>query len=287
MLEYVMDMSPQSWSDTFTPDIVSRSFPFCVTDIGWFDCGKKYYTKRDEFDSMLAIITEHGCGSMLWKGQKCDLEPGTAVLIDCNIYHEYRTISYDNWRFYFIHFNTQHPYGYRHVLFNRLTPVTLRCPESVFYQIARMHQEDEVGISAYAMRSNFVSSLLTEFVLSLATPTDINSSVTSPLGREDIKSLARYIEQNAQLPLTIDNFTALTNLSKHHLIRLFTSQLGIPPYRYLNMCRVNRAQVLLRTTQLSVAQIAEEVGYSDPAILIRHFKYFHTVTPSVYRRENV
>lgn len=285
MLEYLMDTSPRTWTDTFTPDIVSRSFPFCVTDIGWFDCGQKYYTKRDEFNSLLAIVTEHGCGSMFWKGQKCNLEPGNAILIDCNFYHEYRTVSHDNWQFYYVHFTTQYPYGYHQVLLEHLTPITLRSPAAVFEQIARTHLDDEAGIPAYAMRSNFVSSLLTEFVLSLAEPAPLESSISSPLGREDIHLLARYIEANAHLPLTIDDFTAQTNLSRYHLIRLFTSQFGVPPYRYLNMCRVNRAQVLLRTTRLSVAQIAEKVGYSDPALLIRHFKYFHAVTPSVYRRE--
>ncbi len=283
MLEFNMDISPHSWANTYTPDMAARSFPFCVTDIGWFDAGPQYFTRREGLNSRLAIITESGCGSITWKGQSTLLGPGSAVLINCSQYHEYVTHSEKKWRFYYIHFISMVCSGYETLLLERLTPVKLRYPELLYYHFARLHDETEVGIPAYALRSNFVSELLTEFVLSLANSNDINSQ----FGRHDINELARYIDNSCHLPLTIEDFTKMTNLSKYHLIRIFTRQIGIPPYRYLHLCRINHAQVLLKTTDLSIMEISEKVGYSDPAIFFRHFRYFNNSSPNAYRRENI
>ena len=85
----------------------------------------------------------------------------------------------------------------------------------------------------------------------------------------------------------IDDFMRFTSLSRHYLIHVFERQMGMPPYRYLHMCRVNQAQVLLKTTDLPVAEIAERVGYNSAAVFIRHFRSFMGVTPGVYRSESI
>ena len=57
------------------------------------------------------------------------------------------------------------------------------------------------------------------------------------------------------------------------------------PYQYLNMCRVNAAQKMLTSTDMSVEEIAVNVGYSSSAVFIRHFKSFNKKTPMAYRRD--
>lgn len=284
VLDYLIDSSAQSWSRNYKTDSCAYSFPFSIVSIGWFDAGEKYYTRRDGYGSKLAIITESGQGRMLWNGQSCILDAGSAVLIDCGTYQEYSTVPDGRWRFYFVHFNSLSESRYESILLERLNPVRLRCPEAVYYKFARLYDENEYGLSAYAMRSNFVSDLLTEIIVSMSLSPESASDYSDT--RNDIRELARYIEKNCHLPLTAEDFMSITNLSKHHLIRLFTAQMGMPPYRYLNMCRVSRAKVLLKTTDMPISEISEAVGYSAPALLLRHFKFFNSMSPGTYRREN-
>ena len=79
----------------------------------------------------------------------------------------------------------------------------------------------------------------------------------------------------------------MANLSRYHLIRLFRQQMGVPPYRYLHQCRIQRAQELLRATDATIAEIGERVGYSDPVNFIRHFRALTGLTPAKYRKESI
>ena len=63
--------------------------------------------------------------------------------------------------------------------------------------------------------------------------------------------------------------------------------MGVPPYRYLHNCRANRAQQLLRATDLPVSEIGQQVGYTDPVNFIRHFRAITGTTPAKYRRESM
>jgi len=87
--------------------------------------------------------------------------------------------------------------------------------------------------------------------------------------------------------LHLDDFIKEINLSKHHLIRLFEKETGITPYRFLHLCRIQRAQILLKSTEKSVTQIAYEVGYNDVTVFIRRFKSFTSFTPLAYRNKPV
>lgn len=284
MLEYTLDLLPGSYNYSPTIDSCALSFPFCCTDSGKFINGDAYYTKRDRFDRYLLIATDGGCGKMYWKGQSCLLEKGSSVLIDCNSYQEYATLPGRTWSFFYLHFNALSMEGYKNTLLSRLTLVKLRSPEYVWQMIEEIHRlTHRTDVLSYAVQSNAVSNLLTELLCSLAE----NSAASSPLYRPDIEALAEYIRDHCNEPLSLKDFTEIAHLSRHHLIRVFAGQIGMSPYKYLHLCRVNRGQHLLKTTDMTVSQIAYAVGYNDPILFTRHFKAFHDVTPTDYRREYI
>lgn len=68
-----------------------------------------------------------------------------------------------------------------------------------------------------------------------------------------------------------------------HLVRSFGQEFGLPPHRYLNGRRLDRARRLL-LDGLPAAQVAPLVGFHDQSHLSRHFKRFLGVTPSAYAR---
>lgn len=284
MLEYNLDLREGSYSYSPTLDDFPKSFPFTCADTGYYITGDGYFTRRSDYDSYLALLTTSGAGRMSVGGKTCTLEKGSAVLIDCNVYHEYAALPHSGWSFYYLHFNALSMAGYQNALLTELTPVRLRAPEYAC-ELARLlheqsHQPDTLS---YAVQSNAISNLLTEMLSSPARDSD------APLHfrRADISDLARYIREHCTEPLHIEDFMRRTNLSKHYLIRLFKNQTGLSPYKYLHMCRVNQAQILLRSTQLSIEEIAYAAGYKDPVIFIRHFRAFNRLTPGEYRRESV
>jgi AraC family transcriptional regulator of arabinose operon len=80
-----------------------------------------------------------------------------------------------------------------------------------------------------------------------------------------------------------DLATAL-NLSESRLRVLFKEVAGIPLGKYLQNYRINRAMALLRTTDLSIANTAEEAGFGSPQAFSRTFKKETGTSPRLYRR---
>jgi AraC-like DNA-binding protein len=71
-------------------------------------------------------------------------------------------------------------------------------------------------------------------------------------------------------------------LSPSHFARAFKDSQSVAPHRYILECRVKRTQELL-ATDLSLSEIAVEVGFSDQSHLTRWFREIVGVTPGSYR----
>ena len=83
----------------------------------------------------------------------------------------------------------------------------------------------------------------------------------------------------------------IEELSKKYLINTATLKdtfkgiYGQPIGTYMKEYRIKQAAILLRQTQATIAEIANIVGYSDPAFFYRIFKKEMTVTPREYRQK--
>jgi len=83
--------------------------------------------------------------------------------------------------------------------------------------------------------------------------------------------------------ISLDSLADKLNLSKYHLIRTFSSVVGITPNDYLNKIRVEQAMRLLRHSDLSIENIAEHVGYSSGSYFIKVFRKITGCTPGSFR----
>jgi len=84
--------------------------------------------------------------------------------------------------------------------------------------------------------------------------------------------------------ITISDLAAVAGLSQFHFIRAFKDSVGLSPYQYILSERARHARELLSTDQLSIADVARAVGFSDASQLKRVFRKFVGVTPTAFRR---
>lgn len=76
----------------------------------------------------------------------------------------------------------------------------------------------------------------------------------------------------------------VAGLSKFHFHRLFTATYGVTPGAHLTRRRVERAQDLLRTTNLTVTEVCVAVGYSSLGSFVTRFKEVTGETPGEFQR---
>ncbi len=92
-----------------------------------------------------------------------------------------------------------------------------------------------------------------------------------------------YIRKNLDKALTLDELSSLCYLSTDHLIRLFKKELDDTPLDYINKRKIEKAQLLLITTDLLVKDIACELAFNNFSYFSRLFRNIVGVTPQDYR----
>src|SRR4030095_974952 len=75
----------------------------------------------------------------------------------------------------------------------------------------------------------------------------------------------------------------LVNLSVSRLRHLFKQETGTTPAQYLKAIRLRRAATLLRTTFMSIKEIAMNVGLTTASYFVREFRKSYGMTPTEFR----
>lgn len=91
------------------------------------------------------------------------------------------------------------------------------------------------------------------------------------------------MDNDLKRPWSIAALARLANWDRAHLIRTFRRATGLPPGAWLTQRRGEQAAVALLTTDLPVALIGAQVGWSDPAYFARRFRSLFGVAPLRYR----
>ena len=93
-----------------------------------------------------------------------------------------------------------------------------------------------------------------------------------------------YIAAHLDQKITNDALAQIAELSTAHFCAVFKQTEGMSPHHYVLQCRVRRTQQLLASTEMSLAEIADAVGFSNQSHCIQSFRKIVGVTPGDYRR---
>jgi AraC-like DNA-binding protein len=84
-------------------------------------------------------------------------------------------------------------------------------------------------------------------------------------------------------PLDLDGLASAAGVSKYHFLRCFAAAYGKTPAVYVTERRIERAQDLLRATNLTVTEVCLLVGYSSLGSFSAKFRRLVGVSPSAYQ----
>lgn len=93
-----------------------------------------------------------------------------------------------------------------------------------------------------------------------------------------------YIDAHLDQDLSLEELAQVVDLSPYHFARQFKQVLGQSPYEYVIQQRMSRARRLLRETNLPIAEVAFQVGYTSQSHFTRLFRRLVGATPHAYRQ---
>ena len=101
---------------------------------------------------------------------------------------------------------------------------------------------------------------------------------------ERMKRVLEYIHSNISYQLNVEELSDIAHVTKPYFIKLFKHEFGISPIQYINGKKVERAQLLLFTTNMTIKEVAYTLGFSDQNYFIRMFRKMTGTTPQEYRK---
>ena len=107
----------------------------------------------------------------------------------------------------------------------------------------------------------------------------------APLARHLLRA-RDLADRSYSEPLDLEALARTAHVSPRHFSRSFRSTFGETPHQYLLTRRLERARHLLRTTELSVAEVCLEVGFTSVGSFTTTFRRRVGVSPTEYRRAN-
>lgn len=140
----------------------------------------------------------------------------------------------------------------------------------------------EPEANRFRIRRNLVD-LLSVLLFENALPEGVGESDSISPKVEDIQNAICYIQEHLTEALSLNDLAHAANMSRSHLSTHFKMITGISPYEYLIIQRIELAVTLLRETNLSVTETAQNCGFTNLANFNKAFKRITGMTPREYR----
>lgn len=101
---------------------------------------------------------------------------------------------------------------------------------------------------------------------------------------QKVHEIAIYLQNNSARKLCLDDLAAHFFISRSYLTRIFRTVTGFTVSEYQNICRIKKAQILLRETSMSITEISMETGFGSLPYFERVFRQTAAQTPLQYRQ---
>ncbi|GIO45144.1 helix-turn-helix domain-containing protein [Paenibacillus apis] len=102
-------------------------------------------------------------------------------------------------------------------------------------------------------------------------------------GRQAMREVLDYLEAQSFRPIPLEEAARQAHMSVYHFSRTFKSTTGMSLTAYLNRIRIDKAEELIRTTELTMLDIALECGFTNVRTFNRAFRQFRGRAPSSLR----
>lgn len=269
----------QAGSDVYftTPSEMAQKFFYCLTCCGHYHAFYGYYYKREYYPDLLIAYVKKGEIILRYDGKEMSVKENTCFFIDCNNPHHYFVKNYCE--FLFAHFNGQDA-------------------RKIYQEIYRNYGCLFIGknyLPVYKLLDNIIVRFRNEQPLSEAESSSLlyqtifclfpNSNQTdlSFLSSEVVQRSIVYIHEHLADELSIKGLSSVEGLSPYYFSHIFKKHTGSSPYDYIITTRLNKGKHLLRTTDMSINEVADAIGFNSPNRFTNSFTQRVGISPKQFR----
>lgn len=160
--------------------------------------------------------------------------------------------------------------------------------EQTFVESLFLDIQSEIHNALPGFRLNVMMKLSQLFIYAIryeeahrAIPTKSSSKVK----HQKVDQVADYIVSHCTDSISLEDIAARFYVNKCYLSRIFKEVTGFTVNEYINIHRINKAKMLLTTTDISITDIADECGYESLTYFEKVFRTYREISPLKYRAQ--
>ena len=255
----------------------NSEFLYSPVSVGYFNCTPAYKVQRHNYNNYLLIIMLSGSLSYKALWGSGIVRPGYALLLDCHQPHSYRANG--KCSFLFMHFK------------GAQSKEICEKIESTIGHVIRLHNSspvhENIGEILNCMSNDkrispmHASQLVYSVLMHLLSTDPVRSEGST--GHSTIDQALDYIHQHLDEKINVKDIATSIGYSESYFAHKFVETTGSTPYQFVMKCRIERAQQLLQTTNMSVQDIAMQTGFNSTANFSHAFKKEVGWTPHEFR----
>ena len=235
-----------------------------------YQCNRQYGVTRDYLDFFSLIYVIRGSMEFVYEGKTTVVSDHEAMLLDFRKPHHYHSLSdrLDKWELIFEGNAAEAYYELITENWGNAFKVQGRVKGVLDEMMAELDKPlPDDHVLSYLFHALF-TYLVKNHQMKLSEP--INKALS-------------YMSENASQSLQVKEIADYVGLSRSYFSRLFLRETGQAPYEYLLDVRINKAKQMLALDALSVADIADQCGFSNASHFIRVFREKTGQTPASFR----
>ena len=176
-----------------------------------------------------------------------------------------------------------------HISLRDLAPEILLRSQNVVDDVEQVMKADTSPHLAEQLTGNrsFVTGTLAEIMLGHQSVNRSRPIIFSPFGMGILDvAVGKWVYDRAvaaSRDLRLDDLAGVAGISTFHFAREFKKMTGASPHQYLMKLRIQRAQSLLKESNLPLIEVGLQSGFSHQSHFTRLFRRFTGTTPQSYR----
>lgn len=249
-----------------------------VSDCMGYTADPEFIINRKNFYNNLAFYVYQGTFYVEQYGRKFELHKGDVGILNLMDEHIYYSDPDDTAHLLWFHFRGAGTNSLMELLRQN---ETLPC-------INHLPQMEQSFLKNFDLTSSNCSDLeLAGHMYGLLM--QILQESTPPFGEDEkipdeLQKVVQFMTVNSHENLTLDDLSFHAGMGKYHFSHMFKKWYGISPMRYYMGKKMELACCLLLESELSIDEIAEQLGYLDTGYFRKAFKNYFGSTPAAYRK---
>jgi AraC family transcriptional regulator, arabinose operon regulatory protein len=209
-------------------------------------------------------------------------QPGQLFLMPAGILQSYSTISSRTFTKYWCHFTIKMGEINLFDVLDLPHFVDVADNNKLTELFKQLLEEQHTHDLAACLRRNSILMQIVAYYLETANVHEIKYK-RGGASLRNFSNVLAYIQNHIHEVISTEELAEKLHYSPAYFTKMFKKYTGLAPIQYINKARLDKAKMLLKTTDMMVSEIAASTGFCDIFYFSKSFKKYTGFSPSDYR----